>query len=174
MTPGGRGRKPCGSGGTNRVTGRERRAVERIELTRMATVRTLQLAIAAAALAAAGAGCSGQRELLSPARVVSESEGVRIAAQGSEIVLENRSAEPVRFAVVERDYFERALVLWGFGFGTGGTLVSVGKNGAVKLADVPGYSSAAREVMVFWWFERPSATDQEKAAGVRRVSVPLS
>jgi hypothetical protein len=139
----------------------------------MATVRSLQLAVAVAAITAAGAGCSGQRELLSPARVVSESEGIRIASQGSEIVLDNRSAEPVRFAVVERDYFERALAIWSFGFG-GGTLVGVGKSGAVKLTDVPGYSNASREVMVFWWFDRPGATNEEKAAGVRRVGVPLS
>ena len=173
MVPGGPGRKPPGKCGTNRVTGRQRPAVERIEMpTRMATVRRLQLAVVLAAIAAAGAGCSGQRELLSPARVVSESEGVRIASQGSEIVLDNGSAEPVRFAVVERDYFERALALWSFGFG-GGTLVGVGKSGVVKLTDVPGYSSAAHEVMVFWWFDRPSATNEEKAAGVRRVSVSL-
>ena len=172
MIPGGPGRKPPGKGGTNRVTGPQGRLVERIEMTRKATVRALQLAIALAALAAAGAGCSGQRELLSPARVVSESEGIRIASQGSEIVLDNSSAEPVRFAVVERDYFERALVLWSFGFG-GGMLVTVGKSGLVKLADVPGYSNSAREVMVFWWFDRPGATNEEKAAGVRRVSVSL-
>ena len=138
----------------------------------MPTVRTLQLAIALAAFAAAVGGCSGQRELLAPARVVSESEGIRIASQGNEIVLDNGSAEPVRFAVVERDYFERALAIWSFGFG-GGTPVSVGKGAAVKLADVPGYSYASREVMVFWWFDRPSATNEEKAAGVRRVSVNI-
>lgn len=129
--------------------------------------------IALAALLALSGGCSGQGDLVDPATVASESEGIRLSVQGSEIVLANDSAEPVRFAAVEREFFDHALALWSFGFGTGGTLVGVAKSGAVKLADVSGYTSAAREVLVFWWFERPNASDAEKAAGVRRVSVSV-
>ena len=70
-------------------------------------------------------------------------------------------------------YFERALILWSFGFGDGGTLVASGRSGSLELSEVPGYHGGTREVLVFWWFVRPNASDEEKAAGVRRVVVAL-
>ena len=119
------------------------------------------------------AACSGHSELLDPvALVVSDAEGIRISLQGDQIRLVNSSAEPVRFAAIERQFFEHALALWCIG-GECGAHVAVGQSGSIPLADVSGYESGAREVVVFWWYDRPNASEEEKANGVRRVVVPL-
>lgn len=135
-------------------------------------MRRSYLTFALAGLLAAS-GCSGQRDLLPPAaRLVNEAEGIAISLDGDQILLANGSAEPVRFAAIERQFFEHALALWCIG-GECGTRVAVGKRGSLAFADVSGYESNAREVVVFWWYDRPNATEEEKANGIRRVVVPL-
>ena len=118
-------------------------------------------------------GCSGQRELLPPTgRLVSDAEGVRVSLESDRISVANQSAEPVRIAAIESDFFEHALALWCIG-GECGLRVARGESGSIKLDEVSGYRSASREVTLFWWYDRPNASDEEKASGVRRVVVPL-
>lgn len=125
-----------------------------------------------ATLVATG-GCGSDKDLLDPARVVSQAEGIRISLRGGEILIQNASAEPVRFAAVERYYFEHALASWCLGFTECGTPVLRAETASLRLADVAGFDSAAKEVLVFWWYDRPGAPDEEKVKGVRRVVVPL-
>ena len=98
--------------------------------------------------------------------LVPASDPVAVLLQGDQLIIANRGAEPIRYAVIERTHFETALALWCVGQDECGKLVPVGESGSVRVAAIEGYRSGATEAFVFWWYVRTRA--------VQRVLVALS
>ena len=93
------------------------------------------------------------------------------AVQGSSLVITNQGTRAVRVGAVESQMLEQALILWCFGSRDCGDALPGRKSIAIPLADVPGYSADADELIVLYW--HPDNTGPDDGAAVARVAVEL-
>lgn len=119
-------------------------------------------------LATAAIGCSRATGL----DLTAGSGDVAARVEGDQLIVHNGADEPVLVAVVERRFFQTALILWSFG-GDEGTVIEPGAELTMRTGDIQGWDDGDEEAIVFWWHRRPGLAPEERAAAVRQFVIAL-
>jgi hypothetical protein len=65
--------------------------------------------------------------------------------------IHNGTPSAQTFAVIERHFFEHALVSWCMGSDDCGEAIAPGETRTIPVTEVQYYNSSASEAIVFWW-----------------------
>ena len=123
-----------------------------------------RLAPSAVLTALAIAGCT---EPTSPV-----SDGVlNVRAQDSLLQIENTSSAPVHRFIVERAYAAR--INWAGCAGPACPAIDAGAVVEIPYSLIAGYSSGAREAIVYWWRSVPDGAAGFRPDSIRALVAPL-
>jgi len=109
--------------------------------------------IVAAVLLAGAVGCSDSASLpSSPADIARfAADGVAGRVENGVLEVRNGTSAPIIVAAVETRFFYTAFALWCFGHDQCGAVVDPEATVRIPVGDIPGYTTGASTVEVFWW-----------------------